>query len=537
MQFFYERLSTSSKMGLYTNSAPYVATFAITPNEISFTGGYVDISAVSAGINAGNPALITLEFSRDGGVKWNGITGVSADDIDAVGQFMIEAGGQTLVGPLMRITVTPPVGETVTISEVGVRRIRPGMVATLLSYGTGGGGLGDVGIFYLRGPGGAFANTKPSYDLTTPANNRPLPVTLVPDAGNPSSACSSTAGVLTAPSPCYGFMGFSAQTAWDVTAASRAEISGSDFEKAAPADSRAVDCMPWAANVTVGAWVQPQCDTLAFAARYTQTMDNMAATGVVAAIGLWNGTGRTEILAENVVANAKHVLTETPTRAIATAGVVLGWDAVNTEHRELEVTALAASQYSVGAHQAANTMPLMGWDADNTLHKEAQVDANGNLHARNTWILDGAEQEIVEDTSTPSANKPMPVQPMAQNTVAGGFQPLQETESGFLKVQEAAPVAGTLYNDYVGSPVTTLAWTEISAGIGNDMKFLEIFDSSGSLLELGIGALGAEVRKILIFPGGNGKIPVDIPTGTRLTIRAIDADATVGFFAANWYRG
>jgi hypothetical protein len=537
MHYFYEQLSKTSRMGVYTDTNPYVAEYAITPNEISFTGGYVDVSAVSAGINAGNPATILLEYSKDGGTKWYGVTGLTADPIDAVGQFGVEVGGQVFVGPLMRITVTPPAGESITITEVGIRRIRPGMVATLLSYGVGGGGLGDVGIFYLRGPGGVYANTKPTYDLTTPASNRPIPVSLVPDAGNPSSAVSSAAGVLTAPNPAYGFMGFSAMTAWDANAATRSEVSGSDFEKAAPADSRAMDCMSWAVNTTVGAWVQPQADTLGFAARYTQAADNMAAAGVVAAIGLWDGADRTEILAENVAAAVKHVLTEAPTRTLPVTGVVLGWDGAATEHRELEVTALAAAQYAVATPQVLNTMPLMGWDEDNTTHKEAQVDANGNLHARNTWIRNGVEQEVVENSATPSANMPLPVQPMAANSVAGGFQPLQETEGGYLKVQETAPVAGTFYNSYVVTPVTTGAWVEISAGIGNDMKAIEIFDSSGRLLELGIGGIGVEARKILIFPGGNGRIPCDIPTGTRLTLRAIDANATVGFFAVNWYRG
>jgi len=84
-------------------------------------------------------------------------------------------------------------------------------------------------------------------------------------------------------------------------------------------------------------------------------------------------------------------------------------------------------------------------------------------------------------------------------------------------------------------PVTTGAWTELIAATGAITKQLEIFDSSGQLLELGTGAAAAEVRKLLITPGGNDDIlGVSIPAGTRISVRAVDADTAAGFLAINF---
>ncbi len=543
MLFFYEKMSTAVKMGVFSDTNPFVATYAITPNEISFTGCYADIAAVSAGINPGNPATFTLEFSRDGGTVWNAITGVTADPITGVAQFLVEAGGQVLVGPLMRLTITPPAGESLRISEVGIRRIRPGMVATLLSYGAGGGGLGDVGVFYQRGPGGAFANTKPAYDTTTPANNRPWPVTLVPDSGNPSSGVSSTAGVLTAPSPMYGFAGFQALTAWDVSSAARAEISGSVFEKAAPGDSQAIDSMSWAYNLSLTAWVMPVVDALSDVAAYAQTAPVASASFTLATLNLWDGTSRQEIVAENVAVATQHVLTATPTKGLPTVAVLMGWDSTGTQHLEAEIVSIpAAAGYSnAGPIKVLATSPMIGFDADSSTHDEVVLNSYGNVTTNVRWKRDAAEQEIVEDTANPAVNRPLPVQPMANNATAGGFTNLECTAARLLKVQESAEVGGTLYHSYLATPVDTVNWQQLSAGIGNDATKMEIFDSSGELLELGLGAAGAEVRHIFIMPGGNGAngnpTIVDIPTGTRISIRAVSATASDGFIAINWYYG
>jgi len=96
-------------------------------------------------------------------------------------------------------------------------------------------------------------------------------------------------------------------------------------------------------------------------------------------------------------------------------------------------------------------------------------------------------------------------------------------------------VVTTSRNDYTSTSVTTGAWVQLVASLGADVTELEIFDSSGQTLELGIGAAASESRLVLVFPGGNGRIPVAIASGARISIRAVSATANAGEIDINFY--
>lgn len=94
-----------------------------------------------------------------------------------------------------------------------------------------------------------------------------------------------------------------------------------------------------------------------------------------------------------------------------------------------------------------------------------------------------------------------------------------------------APVVNTILyrQDYGVTPVTTAAWVQIIASTGAAISHVYIFDSSGSVMELGVGPAAGEISKIYVPPGGSGAgWPLSIPAGSRLAIRAVDVDATVG---------
>jgi len=96
-------------------------------------------------------------------------------------------------------------------------------------------------------------------------------------------------------------------------------------------------------------------------------------------------------------------------------------------------------------------------------------------------------------------------------------------------------VVSFIRNDYSTTPVTTGAYVELVASAGTAVKEIEIFDSSGESLVLALGAAGAEVNKAYVFPGGNGRIPVQISAGQRLSIKAVSASATSGELLINFY--
>ena len=88
--------------------------------------------------------------------------------------------------------------------------------------------------------------------------------------------------------------------------------------------------------------------------------------------------------------------------------------------------------------------------------------------------------------------------------------------------------------DYSVTTVTTLAWTQVVAATSAGVEWMDIFDSSGETLEVGIGAAGSEVQLGYVIPGGNS-LYNGIPVGTRIALRAVSANAAVGEFVVNMF--
>lgn len=99
------------------------------------------------------------------------------------------------------------------------------------------------------------------------------------------------------------------------------------------------------------------------------------------------------------------------------------------------------------------------------------------------------------------------------------------------KTKANAPVR----NDYTSVNVTTATYVQLVAATTSATSAIEIFDSSGQTLVLGVGAAASEVAQINIFPGGNGLVPLIIPAGSRVAIKAISATASTGEIDVNFY--
>lgn len=91
---------------------------------------------------------------------------------------------------------------------------------------------------------------------------------------------------------------------------------------------------------------------------------------------------------------------------------------------------------------------------------------------------------------------------------------------------------GPYRNDYTGTSVSTIAYTQIEASSAAAIHKLHIFDSSGQTMALATGAAGAEVIAFYIPPGGID-IEYLIPASTRISIIAISATASVGEIVIN----
>lgn len=90
-------------------------------------------------------------------------------------------------------------------------------------------------------------------------------------------------------------------------------------------------------------------------------------------------------------------------------------------------------------------------------------------------------------------------------------------------------------NAYGSVNVLTGSYTQVTAVTSAQINEIEIFDSSGQTMAIAIGAAAAEVVQAYIFPGGNGRMPLLIPAGSRISIIAISASATLGEIDINFY--
>jgi hypothetical protein len=143
--------------------------------------------------------------------------------------------------------------------------------------------------------------------------------------------------------------------------------------------------------------------------------------------------------------------------------------------------------------------------------------------------------EITELTAINTNTEHLPAA-LGQTTMSASLPVTMASDQSAMKAnlgrsQANAPVR----NDYTVTAVTTSAYVQLVASTTSLANEIEIFDSSGQTLTLAIGASGSEVNQINIFPGGNGRIPLSIPAGTRVSIKAISATASVGELDINFY--
>jgi hypothetical protein len=80
---------------------------------------------------------------------------------------------------------------------------------------------------------------------------------------------------------------------------------------------------------------------------------------------------------------------------------------------------------------------------------------------------------------------------------------------------------------YSSTNVGTVTWVQLVASMPYASNSLNIFDSSGQTMQLGVGQPGFEQQLIIIPPGGT-EVKVGISGGQRVVIRAISGTANGG---------
>ncbi len=94
------------------------------------------------------------------------------------------------------------------------------------------------------------------------------------------------------------------------------------------------------------------------------------------------------------------------------------------------------------------------------------------------------------------------------------------------------------YLDTASTNVTTGAWVEIIASTSEPASGVEIFNGTGRLLEIALGAVASEVAiPYYIPPGGSAdNLPLfDFPKSVRVSVKAVDVNATTGLIILNFF--
>lgn len=100
------------------------------------------------------------------------------------------------------------------------------------------------------------------------------------------------------------------------------------------------------------------------------------------------------------------------------------------------------------------------------------------------------------------------------------------------------PVLSASLNVATGqNPVATNAYTEFLASLSEPVSAVEIWNSSGKILTLALGAAGQEVdQEYTILPGGTVEaLPIPIAKGSRIALKAVDATTTTGYIIMNFF--
>lgn len=100
--------------------------------------------------------------------------------------------------------------------------------------------------------------------------------------------------------------------------------------------------------------------------------------------------------------------------------------------------------------------------------------------------------------------------------------------------------------DLTSSTITTAAWTELVASLDKPCTAVQIYYTGIGILRLSKGAAGQETAvpqtnkpnelPLYIVPGGESHmVPLELAQGSRLSVRALDQNVSVGELVINFF--
>ena len=388
-------------------------------------------------------------------------------------------------------------------------------------------------------------NTDVSQDTSTPSNSRPLPIRVLNPDGTEVTPATSGAQTTTNAS----LSSIDTKLTSQATAANQATTNGSLSSIDTKLTSQATAANQTAQATLTGAVVEtaPATDTASsglngrlqrIAQRLTSLIGLLpAALGSTVAASSLGVALSTEDIAR------QGIITETaPASDTASSGINGRLQRIAQRLTSLIAQVPAALGQTTMANSLAVTLASnqSSIPVASTLTAETtKVIGTVNIAASQTVGLVAGATIIGSLTANQSVNVAQMngvTVTMGNGASGTGVQRITIASDSTGSIKQGAKTAVTLTrNDYTSVSVTTAAYTQLIASTSAAISEIEIFDSSGQTLALATGAAASEVNQVFIFPGGNGRIPLSIAAGVRVSIRAISATASVGESTINYY--
>lgn len=167
---------------------------------------------------------------------------------------------------------------------------------------------------------------------------------------------------------------------------------------------------------------------------------------------------------------------------------------------------------------------------------------NGKVTACNTGAVVVSSSALPSGAATESTLSTLSGKfgSLGQKAMSGSAPVVIASDQAAIPVTPSAVVGrakanAPVLNDYTSVPVTSGAYVQLIASTTSTANMIEIFDSSGQTIYLAVGGAGSEVIQMIITPGGNGQVPLAIPSGSRVAVKAFSTSATVGVLVLNLY--
>lgn len=186
------------------------------------------------------------------------------------------------------------------------------------------------------------------------------------------------------------------------------------------------------------------------------------------------------------------------------------------------LTGLAGTANGLKVDGSAVTQPVSGtfWQAT----QPVSGTVSANLNAGSNLIGKVGIDQTTPGTTNAVAATNLPTT-VDTNAGAQGASTLRMTQAG-------RAITSTILanNSYSGTNVTTSAYVQLIASTASAVNMVCLANSSGSIIKMATGAAASEVDRIYVPAGGSGCFGVNIAASTRISLEALDATASTGYF-------